>query len=111
MAFYWLKTTGGGGDGDPSFLLARRRRPWLFTGTSLGVVFTAVLLFTGREFGLLLAQGSDLGFLLAQASRCSFYCHAAFTGRPCVSSEDFRQFFLPLWFLLLPPTMPHGPIT
>jgi hypothetical protein len=79
MAFYWLKTMGGGGDGDPSFLLAQKGKTLAFYWCKcLGVVFTAVPLFTGGGFGLLLAQGSDLGFLLAQASRCSFYCHTAF---------------------------------
>ncbi|KAF9509139.1 hypothetical protein BS47DRAFT_1384501 [Hydnum rufescens UP504] len=87
VTFYWSKPTGGGEDRIPGFLLAQ--------SSDLGFLLAQA----SRRLGLFTGPGSGLGFLLAQAPR------------PRVLSEGFRQFFLPLRFLLPPPTMPHGPIT
>ncbi|KAF9504363.1 hypothetical protein BS47DRAFT_1368841 [Hydnum rufescens UP504] len=87
VTFYWSKPTGGGEDRILGFLLAQ--------SSDLGLLLAQA----SRRFRLFTGPGSGLGFLLAQAPR------------PHVSSEGFRQFFLPLRFLLLPPTMLHGPIT
>jgi hypothetical protein len=103
---------GGGGDGDMSFLLAQKEKTLAFYWCkSRCSVYCCATFYWWRVWAFYWPRGQTLAFYWHKHLGAVFTAMLLFTGRPHVSSEDFRQFFLPLQFLLLPPTMLHGPIT